>query len=73
MRIPCRGRIKDALYVVTKWSLRWYLTFNVAKCRAIDIVFWKSEISHVAMPGHEAFHHHEISPEAAAHGLRHHK
>ena len=36
-RGPCPPRVQEALRVVESWSHEWGLTFNVAKCQAIDI------------------------------------
>ena len=36
-RGPCPPRVQSALYLVETWSAEWNMTFNVAKCQAIDI------------------------------------
>ena len=36
-RGSCPPRVQEALRIVEAWSQEWGLTFNVAKCQAIDI------------------------------------
>ena len=36
-RGPCPPRVQSALHLVETWSDEWGMTFNVAKCQAIDI------------------------------------
>ena len=36
-RGPCPPGVQNALHIVETWSDEWGMTFNVAKCQAIDI------------------------------------
>ena len=36
-RGPCPPGVQNALHLVETWSDEWGMTFNVAKCQAIDI------------------------------------
>ena len=36
-RGPCPAGVQEALHLVARWSAQWGMTFNVAKCQAIDI------------------------------------